>query len=371
MSIPDKNAAGGRRARTLPVAPARRSSKSSPRSAAQYVEGILGGDRSILAKAITLIESSRPADRELAEQIIEGCLPASGDSIRIGVTGAPGAGKSTLIEALGRHITTNSTEKIAVLAIDPSSRISGGSILGDKTRMTFLAASEHAFIRPSPSRGAIGGVAQHTRESIVLCEAAGYRNIFVETVGVGQSEIAVRDLVDFFLLVAIPGAGDELQGIKRGVMEMADAVVVNKADGDSLRAAGKSRTEAQNALHFLPASPSGWIPQALTCSARTGDGVAAVWSCIRDYERLTTTSGWLRQARHEQCRRWMQESLADGLMQLFRSSALIDQRIAVLEQRVLAGEITPIHAVRELISSFAAEHDLQLHDTPAGTKRRL
>lgn len=335
-------------------------SKRNPRnlSPLQYVEGILGGDRSALAKAITLIESSRQSDRDLAEQVIETCLKASGDSIRIGVTGVPGAGKSSLIEVLGRDIITNQEEKVAVLAVDPSSTISGGSILGDKTRMSFLATSERAFIRPSPSRGAMGGVAQHTREAIVLCEAAGYRNIFVETVGVGQSEVAVRDMVDFFLLVTIAGAGDELQGIKRGVMEMADAVVVNKADGENVRAAERARSEAQSALHYLPASLSGWIPPAMMCSARIGVGIAAIWSCVQEYQRMSKASRWWERARREQSRHWMQEGLQDGLMQIFRSSSLMAGRIGDVEQRVLTGEITPVRGVRELLSLYAAERGL-------------
>jgi LAO/AO transport system kinase len=341
-------------ARTEAAQPVRRSPKPKHSlSTGQYIDGILGGSRSILAKAITLIESSRDSDRELAEEIIERCLKASGDSVRVGVTGVPGAVKSSLIDALGKHVITNYGEKVAVLAVDPSSRISGGSILGDKTRMSFLGTNEKAFIRPSPSRGAMGGVAQHTREAIVLCEAAGYRNIFVETVGVGQSEVAVRDMVDFFLLVAIPGAGDELQGIKRGVMEMADAVVVNKADGDNVRSAERARSEAENALHYLPASASGWIPPALMCSAHTGAGISAIWSCVREYERKARAGGWLEQERREQNRRWMQDGLEDGLMQMFRSGPLMEQRIAEVERRVLLGEITPVRGVRDLLSNYA------------------
>lgn len=337
-----------------PVAPVR-SALEHPRSAMQYVNGILSGNRSILAKAITLIESSRASDRDIAEQIIESCLKQRCESIRIGVTGVPGAGKSSLIEALGKHVIQNHDEKVAVLAVDPSSRVSGGSILGDKTRMSFLAASDKAFIRPSPSRGAMGGVSQHTREAIVLCEAAGFRNIFVETVGVGQSEVAVRDMVDFFLLVAIAGAGDELQGIKRGIMEMADALVVNKADGENVRNAEMARSEAEGALHYLPAPPSGWIPKALASSARTGDGISALWSCIREYERTTVASGWRNQARREQGRRWMQEGLQNALMQIFRSAHSMEDRLADVERRVLAGELNPVRGVRELLSSYAAD----------------
>lgn len=327
--------------------------KKSP-SPKQFTEGILAGDRSFLARAITLIESSIPADRRTAEQILEACLPFSGNSIRVGVTGVPGAGKSSLIEALGRHLITQRGEKIAVLAIDPSSQLSGGSILGDKTRMPFLASSEMAFIRPSPSRGIHGGVAQHTREAILLCEAAGYRNILVETVGVGQSEAAVREMVDFFLLVSIPGAGDELQGIKRGVMELADVVAVNKADGDNLPAAERARSEAENALHFLPAAASGWRPRAITCSAHTGSGIVQLWSCVLEYIVTTRANGWFDQARREQSRRSMREILEHGLVEMFRSDPLVQERLAALEQQVIAGETTTMRAVRDLLALFAS-----------------
>ena len=257
-----------------------RVSQRRPLERSKYVEGILRSDRTILAQAITLIESSRPADRELAEQIIEDCLPNGGDSIRVGITGVPGAGKSSVIEVLGKFLIGERRQKVAVLAIDPSSQLSGGSILGDKTRMTSLAASEMAFIRPSPARGSFGGVAQRTRETMLLCEAAGYRNIIVETVGVGQSETAVHDMVDLFVLVLLAGAGDELQGIKRGVMELADLVVINKADGDGVAAAERAVAEANHALHFFPGSPSGWTPRAFACSAHTGRGIPDLWNCV-------------------------------------------------------------------------------------------
>jgi len=253
----------------------RASGRRGTLSLQQYVDGILHGDRTILARAITLVESSRETDRAIAEQIVEECLPHSGNSIRVGITGVPGAGKSSVIEVLGNYLISDRVKKVAVLAIDPSSKVSGGSILGDKTRMNSLSASDMAFVRPSPSRGTLGGVAQRTRETMLLCEAAGYENILVETVGVGQSETTVHDMVDFFLLISLAGAGDELQGMKRGVMELADLVAINKADGANTRAAEKARTEAQNALHYLPAALSGWTPRALTCSAQTGKGIAA------------------------------------------------------------------------------------------------
>ena len=334
---------------------ARVSKQTKPLSAEQYVEGILKGDRSALAKAITLIESSREGDRKIAEEVVERCLQLSGNSIRVGITGPPGAGKSSLIEALGKHIIVDRGETVAVLAVDPTSRVSGGSILGDKTRMRFLATSDKAFIRPSPTRGAQGGVAQHTREAILLCEAAGYRNILVETVGVGQSEVAVRDMVDFFLLVTIAGAGDELQGIKRGVMELVDAVAVNKADGDNVRAAESARVEAENALHFLPVSTSGWMARALACSAHSGDRVGAVWACVLEHHAMTNANGWLDRLRREQNRRWMQETLEAGLMQLFRSNAVVRERMADLEKQVVDGRITAVRAGRELLDLHVAQ----------------
>ncbi len=323
-------------------------------SPSSYVEGILKGNRSALARAITLIESSRAIDRETADEILDKCLAASGNSIRVGVTGIPGAGKSSLIEALGKHLISERREKVAVLAIDPSSQLSGGSILGDKTRMTFLAASDMAFIRPSPSRGAHGGVAQSTRDAILLCEAAGYRNILVETVGVGQSEVAVDSMVDFLMLVTLAGAGDELQGIKRGVMEMADVVVVNKADGDNVLSAERACTEAANALHLLPASPSGWTPRAVTCSAHTSRGIADLWSCILEHNAITKATGSSERTRREQALCSMRESIELGLLQMFRANPAVQQRMNELEENVLAGSMTTACAVRELLAVFAS-----------------
>ncbi len=319
----------------------------------QYLDGILAGDRTVLAQAITLIESSRAADRELAEQIIEDCLPYSGNSIRVGITGVPGAGKSSVIEALGTFLIEEHQQKIAVLAIDPSSQISGGSILGDKTRMQTLASSEMAFIRPSPSRGSLGGVAQRTREVMLLCEAAGYGNILVETVGVGQSEIAVHGMVDFFLLLMLAGAGDELQGMKRGVMEMADIVVVNKADGSNLMAAERARTDAQNALHYFPASQSEWTPRALTCSAQTGHGIPELWECVLEYTALTKGNGWFAAARRDQTRTWMHEIIQQGLRQRFEAHPVIRKRMESLEQEVVEGRTTSFRAALTLLEIYA------------------
>ena len=319
----------------------------------EYRDGILGGDRTVLARAVTLIESAREADRDVAEQIVEDCLPHCADSIRVGITGVPGAGKSSLIEALGGFLIAEKKEKVAVLAIDPSSRISGGSILGDKTRMPTLAASEMAFIRPSPSRGMAGGVAQRTREAMLLCEAAGYRNILVETIGVGQSETAVHEMVDFFLLITLAGAGDELQGIKRGVMELADLVAVNKADGTNVDAAERARAEAQNALHFFSASGSGWTPRAMTCSALRGAGISELWALVLEYTELTRSNGWLAASRRKQQRRWMQEMIDQALRQRFDADSAVRGQIAALERDVAEGRTTPFRAARTLLEAYS------------------
>jgi LAO/AO transport system kinase len=324
----------------------------------QTVDGILRGDRTVLAQAITLIESSREADRELAEKIVEDCLPHSGNSIRVGISGVPGAGKSSVIEKLGAYLTgehgsCESRPKVAVLAIDPSSQLSGGSILGDKTRMQSLASSEMAFIRPSPSRGSLGGVAQRTREAMLLCEAAGYRNILVETVGVGQSETAVREMVDFFLLITLTGAGDELQGMKRGVMELADLVAINKADGANLAAAERARSEAESALHYFPRPANGWTPRALTCSAQTGKGIAELWNCVLENTGLTKANGWFSVNRQNQTRRWMHEIIEQGLRQRFESHPAIRRRMEALEQDVLEGRTTSFRAAHTLLDLYS------------------
>jgi LAO/AO transport system kinase len=332
-------------------APAKR---HRPLSREEYRDGILHGDCTVLARAVTLIESTREADREVAEQIVEDCLPAAaGDSIRGGSTGVPGAGKSSMIEALGGFLIAEKKEKVAVLAIDPSSQISGGSILGDKTRMPTLSASEMAFIRPSPSRGMAGGVAQRTREAMLLCEAAGYRNILVETIGVGQSETAVHEMVDFFLLITLAGAGDELQGIKRGVMELADLVAVNKADGANLAAAERARAEAQNALHFFPASGSGWTPRAMTCSALTGAGIRELWERVHEYAVLTRGNGWFAASRREQQRRWLHEMIDQSLRQRFLAHGAVRSRMEALERDVVEGRTTSFRAARTLLAAYS------------------
>ena len=328
-------------------------------SSRQYVDGILLGNRTVLAQAITLVESSRETDRSLAEQILEDTLPHCGNSIRVGITGVPGAGKSCLIETLGNYLITERGQKVAVLAIDPSSRLSGGSILGDKTRMNILASSDMAFIRPSPSRGTLGGVAQRTREVMLLCEAAGFQNVLVETVGVGQSETAAHDMVDFFLLITLAGAGDELQGIKRGVMELADAVVINKADGANMRPAERARNEAENALHYLPASPSGWIPRALKCSAQTGKGIPELWRCVEEYVNLTKANGWFVRVRQDQAQSWMREIIAEDLQHRFEAYPAIGRRKQALELDVRAGRVTSFRAARELLDAYSRTEEKQ------------
>jgi LAO/AO transport system kinase len=317
-----------------------------------YIEGVLNGERSILARAITVIESELDADGELAAEILQGVLPDSGDSLRVGITGVPGAGKSTFIDALGLHIVRDLGEKVAVLSVDPSSPVSGGSILGDKTRMERLSVEEHAFIRPSPSRGHLGGVARRTRETIVLCEAAGYHNILVETVGVGQSETAVRSMTDFFLLLMISGAGDELQGIKRGILEMIDAMAINKADGDNKLRADRARVEYATALHLFPPSLDGWIPQVVTCSALTGDGINQIWETVQQHRDKMQASGWFLRRRRQQALNWMHELIVSGLQTEFYNHPGVRERLPVLEDAVRASHATSYSAARELLALF-------------------
>lgn len=330
-----------------------RSTKSL--TAEQYVSGIRAGNRAILAKAITLIESSRASDRALAGDVMEGCVMQRSDSIRIGITGVPGAGKSTLIDALGRRIVADCRQRVAVLSVDPTSPSGGGSILGDKTRMTFLASSDMAFIRPSPSRGILGGVAQHTRDAIVLCEAAGYQSIFIETVGVGQSETAVRDMVDFFLLITVAGMGDELQAIKRGIMEMADAVVINKAEGDRRPSAERAQADVESGLRLMSAYAPGWNTPVLVCSARSGQGVPEIWSCIQDHHRMATITGWREKLRSGQRVRWFHDSVREGLMEQFVSNPLVKERIPQLEQEIAAGRVSPADGARKLLDLAFSE----------------
>ncbi|MCX6252131.1 MAG: methylmalonyl Co-A mutase-associated GTPase MeaB [Bacteroidetes bacterium] len=332
----------------------------------EYVGGILSGNRTILSKAITLIESSLPAHQEKAQEIIGKCLQfpvpssqfpvssspvtrhASHVTIRIGITGVPGVGKSTFIEALGKHLTADG-HKLAVLAIDPSSSRSKGSILGDKTRMEELGVDPNAYIRPSPAAGSLGGVARKTRETIILCEAAGFDVIFVETVGVGQSETAVHSMVDFFLLLMLAGAGDELQGIKRGIIEMADAIVINKADGDNIGKAKLAKAQYENALHLFPPSESGWRPPVGTCSSKTKEGINSVWKVITDYQDHTLRSGYFHHKRSVQDRQVMFESIEEALKSKFFSRKEIQQLIQKLEAGVLSHKINPYVAAQEVM----------------------
>lgn len=325
--------------------------KKKDYSADEYVEGILKGDRVVLSQAVTLVESARPDHQEKAQRIIEKCLPYTGNSIRVGITGVPGAGKSTSIEAFGMNLI-ESGKKLAVLAIDPSSERSKGSILGDKTRMEQLSVQENAFIRPSPSAGSLGGVARKTRETIVLCEAAGFDTIFVETVGVGQSETAVHSMVDFFLLIQITGGGDELQGIKRGIMEMADGIVINKADGDNIPKAQVTQTQYRNALQLFPPSDSGWKPQVLTYSGKTGTGVKEVMEMVYAYMDFTTSNGFFRQKRAIQSRYWMYESINEHLRNHFYQNKNIQNLLVQKEAQVLNEEISSFAAAQALLDTY-------------------
>ncbi|MDR1726154.1 MAG: methylmalonyl Co-A mutase-associated GTPase MeaB [Bacteroidales bacterium] len=317
----------------------------------EYVKGILDGDRTILAQAITLIESSLFAHREKAQQIIEQCLPYAGKSIRVGITGVPGVGKSTTIEALGTMLTQKG-HKLAVLAIDPSSEKTKGSILGDKTRMETLANDSNAFIRPSPSAGSLGGVARKTREIIVLCEAAGFNVVFVETVGVGQSEVAVASMVDFFLLLQLANAGDELQGIKRGIMEMADAISINKADGDNKQPSELAATQYRNALALFPPSESGWQPVVFTSSAYTLEGIDTIWNIIQEYVTKTKANGYFYNKRNAQNLRILSETINYHLTERFYNDEKIKALLENTKELVLANKISAYVAAQNLIEEY-------------------
>jgi LAO/AO transport system kinase len=333
---------------------------------AQLAERVLRGDRRALARAITLIESRRPDHQEQAESLLARLLPQTGRAIRLGISGTPGAGKSTFIEAFGRHVIGQG-HKIAVLAVDPSSQRSGGSILGDKTRMQALAQAPEAFIRPSPAGGTLGGVARRTREAALACEAAGYGVIVIETVGVGQSETAVADMVDCFALLLAPGGGDELQGIKRGIIELADLVLVNKADGDLLAAAQRARADYQAALHLLrPASPA-WTPEVLACSALHEQGIDAVWQAICRQRRALEQAGELTARRARQVYRWLWTEIEAGLLDALRADPTSRRLIAELEGDVEAGRLLPPAAARRLVRRFLAGGVAKLTgDAPCG-----
>ncbi len=317
---------------------------------AEYVDGVLAGDPIVLARAITLVESDLPADRETAAALLEAVLPSTGGAHRVGITGVPGVGKSTFIDALGIHLVRDRGERVAVLSVDPSSARTGGSILGDKTRMERLALAPEAFIRPSPARGHAGGVARRTREAILLCEAAGYPHVLVETVGVGQTETAVRSMTDFFLLLMLAGAGDELQGMKRGILEMADALVVTKADGDNVRRAERARAEYASALRLFPPGSDGWTPPVLTCSALENRGIAEVWQVVLDHHEQQTANGVLHARRREQAVGWMRELVACGLRSAWQEDPAITARLAALESAVADGRMSAYAAAREAVS---------------------
>ncbi|MGV3696287.1 methylmalonyl Co-A mutase-associated GTPase MeaB [Flavobacterium sp.] len=320
-------------------------------SAAELVAGILAHDKVALSRSITLIESTNPSHLAKANEIINGCLPYANNSIRIGITGVPGVGKSTFIEAFGSHLTSLG-KKVAVLAVDPSSTISHGSILGDKTRMEELVKDENAYIRPSASGETLGGVARKTRETIMLCEAAGFDTIIIETVGVGQSETAVHSMVDFFLLLKISGAGDELQGIKRGIMEMADAIVINKADGDNVNKAKLAKTEFNRALHLFPAKKSGWTPSVATCSSITKDGIDSVWQTISEYFRLVKANRYFEEKRQEQNQYWMLETINEQLKSNFYSHPDIITLLEANKKAVANDAISPFAAARILLERY-------------------
>lgn len=318
-------------------------------TAEEYIEGILAGNRIILSRAITLIESQLENDRLIAQGVLEGILPQTGKAIRIGITGVPGVGKSTFIEAFGKHITSLS-KKIAVLAIDPTSQRTKGSIMGDKTRMEELAHDSLAYIRPSPSGNTLGGVANKTRETMLLCEAAGFEIILIETVGVGQSETVVKGMVDFFLLLMLSGAGDELQGIKRGIMEMADAIAITKADGDNNQLAKNARMEYVHALHLFPPTANNWYPPVLTCSALEKTGLPEIWQVIIDFENQMKENGFWKKNRHEQSLNWMYDYIKQYLEAQFFSDKSVKENLETISNQVLSERILPIQGANILLN---------------------
>lgn len=324
-------------------------------SVQEFVDGILAGNVTVLSQAVTLVESVRPEHQAMAQEVIERCLPYSGNSVRIGISGVPGAGKSTSIDVFGLHVLERTGGRLAVLAIDPSSERTKGSILGDKTRMERLSVHPDVFVRPSPSAGSLGGVARKTRETIILCEAAGFNTIFVETVGVGQSETAVHSMVDFFLLIQLAGAGDELQGIKRGIMEMADGIIINKADGNNIEKAKLAASQFRNALHLFPASESGWIPQVLTYSGFYNIGVKEVWDMVYNYIDFVKANGYFDYRRNEQSKYWMYETINEHLRDSFYNNPRIAEMLEQKERQVLGGLETSFVAAKDLLDTYWRE----------------
>jgi len=317
----------------------------------EYVSGITSGNLTILSQAITLVESNLPDHQKIALEIIRGCLPHTGKSVRLGITGVPGVGKSTFIESFGTYLTSQN-HKVAVLAIDPSSERTKGSILGDKTRMEHLSTDPNAFIRPSPSAGSLGGVARKTRETILLCEAAGFNYIIVETVGVGQSETVVRSMVDFFLLLMLSGAGDELQGIKRGIMEMADSIAITKADGSNVDRAKQARVQYENALHLFPMAPSEWRPKVVTCSSVNNVGLSDICDVINEYASKTSQNGFFDRNRLEQAKFWLHESIDESLKKSFYGCCNVKESMEQFEKDVVDGKISSFEAADKLMETY-------------------
>ena len=323
-----------------------------------YVEGVLKGDRAVLSRAITLVESNAPAHFDLARQVISAVLPRTGGAVRVGITGVPGAGKSTFIEALGTWLCDRG-HRVAVLAVDPSSTVTRGSILGDKTRMEELSRNENAFIRPSPSGGTLGGLTRKSRETMLLCEAAGYDVVLVETVGVGQSEVTVRDMVDFFMLLVITGAGDDLQGMKKGVMELADAIVVNKADGANQMRAQTTRADYEQFLHYLRPSTEGWTSRACTCSSLTREGIPEVWGMVEDFMGNVRGSGVLAERRRRQALSWVHSMVEDHLLRRFYEDPGVAAEMPEIEERVERGELAATQAALDLLALYERGRDRQ------------